>query len=115
MANKDKLKEMLSKRNPLLDTKREAVTPVDLYTKPQMDNSSNISTQVDKTTSIQTGKDTKPQTVKMISPQVVKYTTHLQPATIKAIKRLAVETDRKDYEIVEEALMEYLKGGTPHK
>ena len=31
MANKDKLKEMLKKRNPLLETKREAVTPVDLY------------------------------------------------------------------------------------
>ena len=46
----------------------------------------------------------------------VKYTTHLKPTTIKAVKLLAVETDRKDYEIVEEALEAYLKkGGTPHK
>ena len=33
MTKQDKLKEMLSKRNPLLETKREAVTPVKLYTK----------------------------------------------------------------------------------
>ena len=33
MTKQDKLKEMLTKRNPLLDTKREAVTPVDMYTK----------------------------------------------------------------------------------
>jgi len=103
MANKDKLKEMLSKRNPLLDTKREAVTPVDMYTKPQIDKS----TQVDKTTSKEVVKETK--------PLIVKYTTHLKPQTIKAVKMLAVETDRKDYEIVEEALGAYLKGGTPHK
>lgn len=114
MANKDKLKQMLTNRNPLLDTKREAVTPVNLYTNPQTDNKEE-STQVDKLTSIQTGKNTKQQTVKPVSPQVVKYTTHLKPATIKAVKLLAVETDRKDYEIVEEAIAEYLKRGTPHK
>ena len=102
---KAKLEAMLEKRNPLLETKREAVKPVKLYTKPQ----------VDKTTSRQVVKDTKTQTVKEVKPQVVKYTTHLKPTTIKAIKLLAVQTDRKDYEIVEEAIEEYLKRGTPHK
>jgi len=29
MTKQEKLKEMLSKRNPLLEVKREAVTPVD--------------------------------------------------------------------------------------
>jgi hypothetical protein len=40
---------------------------------------------------------------------VVKYTTHLRPATIKALKRVAFESERKDYEIVQEALDAYLK------
>jgi len=31
MTKQDKLKAMLKARNPLLETKREAVTPVDLY------------------------------------------------------------------------------------
>ena len=105
MTKQDKLKEMLTKRNPLLDTKREAVTPVDLYTKPQ----------VDKTISLQVDKDTKPQTVKQVKLRVVKYTTHLKPATVKAIKLLAVEADKRDYEIVEEAIGEYLRRDTPHK
>jgi len=40
---------------------------------------------------------------------VVKYTTHLRPSTIKALKRVAFESERKDYEIVQEALDAYLK------
>ena len=108
MANKAKLKAMLDARNPLLDTKREAVTPVDLYTKPQTDKPTTESTQVGKTTKPQTGKTTK--------PRVVKYTTHLPPETIKSLKRYALESDQKDYEIVTEAVEDYLKekgGSTP--
>jgi len=101
---KNKLKVMLKKRNPLLG-RREVVKPAKLYTKPQ----------VVKTTSGQVDKRAKPQTVKRVKPRAVKYTTHLKPTTIKAIKLLAVQTDRKDYEIVEEAIEEYLKRGTPHK
>lgn len=100
MTKQDKLKEMLNKRNPLLETKREAVTPVDMYTKPQ----------VDKTTSGEVDKDTKPQTVKPAKPRVVKYTTHLREVTIKELKRYALDNDRKDYEIMQEAVEMYLKG-----
>ncbi len=92
MTKPDKLKEMLSKRNPLLETKREAVIPVKLYTKPQ----------VDKTTSGQVDKRTK--------PQVVKYTTHLKQGTIKELKRYALDNDLKDYEVMQEAVEMYLKG-----
>ena len=49
-----------------------------------------ISTQVGKTTSGQMEKPTK--------PRVEKYTTHLKPETIKAVKRYALENDMKDYE-----------------
>jgi len=98
MTKKDKLKEMLDKRNPL-DAKREAVTPVDMYTKPQ----------VDKTTSGKVGKDTKPQKVKNTKPQVVKYTTHLTAKVIKEIKRYAIDNDLKDYEVMQEAIEKFLK------
>ena len=82
MATKKKLQELLKDR----ETKREAVTPVSLYTKPY--------TLDDKIT----------------GTQVVKYTTHLKKETIKAIKRYAVEAELKDYEIVQEAIDRYLKG-----
>jgi len=122
MANKNKLAELLKARNPLSQT-REAVKPVNMYTNPQVDieatpdQPSTESTQVDKPTSTQVHKEVSSQTDKPVSseasktttPLVVKYTTHLKPETIKAVKMLAVTTDRKDYEIVEEAVEAYLK------
>lgn len=98
--DKNKLKAMLDKRNPLSPTKRRAVKPVDLYTKPQ----------VDKPTKPQTVKPTSGQVVKKTKPQVVKYTTHLKPETIKELKRYAFERDLKDYEVVKEAIENFLKG-----
>ena len=53
------------------------------------------STQVDETT----------------KPQVVKYTTHLTPATIKAVKRYAFEHEMRDYEVVQQALDLFLSRG----
>lgn len=38
-----------------------------------------------------------------------KYTTHLQPSTIKALKRFAFDHDLKDYEVVEAAILAFLK------
>jgi hypothetical protein len=52
-------------------------------------------TQPDKTASIQVDKTT--------NPQIEKYTTHLRPETIKAIKLYAVQHDMKDYEVAQMA------------
>ncbi len=65
--------------------------------------------QVGKSTSIQVEKRTRGPVGEPAQPLVVKYTTHLRPATIKALKRVAFESERKDYEIVQEALDAYLK------
>lgn len=111
---KAKLEEMLKNRNPLLETKREAVKPVDLYTKPQVGKPT--SGQVDKTTKPQVVKTTSKQVGKKIKPQVVKYTTHLKPETIKELKRYAFERELKDYEVVKDAIEGFLKrvkGDTP--
>ena len=111
MTNKDKLKELLKKR--------EAVTPVSLYSNTEStQNHKTTSTQHDKTTKLQVDGHTKPQVDKRAytqhdkttSTQVVKYTTHLKQETIKAIKRYAVEAEIKDYELVQEAVESYLKG-----
>ncbi len=65
--------------------------------------------QVDKSTNPQVGEETSEQVGLSTSPPVVKYTTHLRSETIKAVKRVAFESERKDYEIVQEALDAYLK------
>src|SRR5437763_6397359 len=39
-----------------------------------------------------------------------KYTTHLYPATIKAVKRYAFEHEMRDYEVVQQAIDTYLEG-----
>lgn len=81
--------------------------------------------QVDKPTSPQTGKPPKKQKAKPISkqvgksrstqgeeatiPHVEKYTTHLRADTIKNIKLEAVMNEKKDYEVVQEAIDDYFK------
>lgn len=108
MADKNKLKDLLKQRTTL--PQREAVEPVNLYTSPQVDKPTeyNKSIQVNKTTKPQTVKPVKPQVSKPVKPLVVKYTTHLTKDLIKAVKRLALDTDKKDYEVVGEAIESYL-------
>jgi hypothetical protein len=67
------------------------------------------SRQVAETTSGSVGLSPSPQALKTTKPRVEKYTTHLKPETIKAIKRVAFESERKDYEVVQEALDAYLR------
>ena len=67
------------------------------------------STQVVKPTNAQVAKRASGRVEESTQPVVVKYTTHLRPETIKALKRVAFEGERKDYEVVQEALDAYLK------
>ncbi len=106
-TKKRDLTDMMSKRTPL--SQREAVQPVDLYTPPQVDNLT--STQTEVSASGHVGMPTYQQARRSTKPPVEKYTTHLRPETIKAIKRLAFETERKDYEVVQQAIDEYLGKG----
>jgi hypothetical protein len=79
----------------------------DKPTNPQRGEARSI--QVDKPVKIQSGKDTNGQTAKDTRPQIVKYTTHLRPDTVKAIKRYAVEYEIKDYEVVQKAMDQFFK------
>lgn len=91
---------------------------VDLSTKPQNDNSANDAVEIDvkspqvhKTTSGQVDKRSKPQTDKTVKPRLEKYTTHLEPNTIRAIKLYALEHDLKDYQVTQKAIEKFLKNG----
>ena len=116
MTNQNKLKDLLKQRST--PPQREAVEPVNLYTSPQVDKTTEYNKgmevvkttkpQTVKTVSKQTVKVTKPLSVKQVKPLVVKYTTHLDPKLIKSIKQKALDTDKKDYEIVGEAIEAYL-------
>jgi hypothetical protein len=119
--NKD-FSQQLQQRNPNAlkqEQERVIVKPVDMLS-PQDESIQEDKTtnpQEDKTTSIQVDKPTKPQedetinrqTSKTTSPQIGKYTTHLRPNTVKAIKRYAVEHEIKDYEVVQKALDQFFK------
>lgn len=107
---KPSLKDLMAKRNPLLQTEREVIQPADLYTSPQVDKTTN--TQVEKSASREAGVTTTPPINIPVSQPIGKYTTHLRRETVKMIKREAVESERKDYEIVQEALDRYFKAKT---
>jgi hypothetical protein len=115
MTNQKKLKDLLKQR--ATPPQREAVKPVNLYTNPQVDKDTeyNKSIQVNKTTKPLVSKSVSKQTSKEVKPLIVKYTTHLTKDLIKAIKQKALDTDKKDYEVVREAIEEYIKkrGDTP--
>lgn len=119
MTKQSKLKELLAKRQtPTLP--RKEIVPVDLYgietpESTQVDKTTSgqvhkpTSTLDHKTTSPQVVKTTSIQTVKPTSTQVVKYTTHLSPDMVKMIKKYAFEHDIKDYEVVQQAIGDYLR------
>ena len=110
-----KLANTLASRSPLGRTEREKVEPVNMYANPQVDKPANgendmqTSGQADMATTPQNQEAANGQNRKPTKPQVEKYTTHLRPETIKAVKRAALDRDRKDYEIVQAALDAYLR------
>ena len=90
MTNKKKL-EKLAQQRVRPPAKREVVKPVSIYEDLPGD------------------KPTNRQTDKSTNPQVVKYTTHLRSDSIKAIKRYAFDHEVDDYEVVQQAVDEFLK------
>jgi hypothetical protein len=96
----DRLATQEQEEKPQVDKSTSSHTDENVY--PHVDKSPN--TQTSETTNRQAEKEISGQNRKITSGEIVKYTTHLRPVTVKAIKRYAVEHDLKDYEIVQEAL-----------
>lgn len=117
---RDKLTDAMARRSPL--AQRESVDPVDLYTlsldgEPEERIVNNLSSnQVDMNKSGQTDIAVKQHVYKSTkqlgeddeTPRR-RYTTYLKPETIKAIKWHALDRERNDYDVVQEALDEYLR------
>ncbi len=116
---RDRLQDAMARRSPL--AAREPVAPVNLYTVADPSGLGNEgadnadSRQPDKRESGQADNVESPIVDLLTTKQDERgevlrrrYTTYLKPETIKAIKWLAVDGERNDYEIVQEALDEYL-------
>jgi len=111
MTNKTKLAEMLKKRNPFTP-QRQAVTPVNLYA-PVVKAPKQVSTlalkhQDTKQVKLQSTKAPKhfsTKAPKHFSTKAPKhFSSYLTEQSLKAIKKEAIETDRKDYEVIQEAV-----------
>ena len=111
MTNKTKLAEMLKKRNPFTP-QRQAVTPVNLYA-PVVKAPKQVSTlalkhQDTKQVKLQSTKALKQKSTKALkhfSTKALKhFSSYLTEQSLKAIKKEAIETDRKDYEVIQEAV-----------
>jgi hypothetical protein len=111
--SKKTLRDAMTNRSPL--PKREAVTPVNMYQQaaappvgaeaaeqPESTNSGNQETP-------KAGEPESRKRTRLEGTRVEKYSTLLRPDTIKAIKLQAIESEQKDYEVVQAALDAYLQ------
>jgi hypothetical protein len=112
MTDKKKLEDVMQQRNPL----KQIVQPVDIYVSKQVNNNSKQAFELpsvprpEKKVVVQVVKktsDDKKPLHKIDGVLIRKYTTHLPPAMIKAVKQRALDTDRKDYEIMFDAINKY--------
>jgi hypothetical protein len=104
--------------SPLIETRTERPLP-----EPVPEDKASLASSgfVNKSTSQQANKETNPQISKSTSQQADKSTsqqtnkrlkrfgTYLTPESIRAMKQLALDTDKDDYEVFQEAVDTYLK------
>ncbi len=69
--------------------------------------SKHVSTQASKPVNMQIGLHANPQTGKPVF--IEKYSTYLTPECKRGLRRIAFESDRKDYEVLIEAVTQYLE------
>ncbi len=98
-------------------TKKPSLVPPQQEQESQSSNnqpaSKPASQQTSKLTNQQGSLEAKKQTSKVVNQQaskpVRKFGSYLTEDSIKALKRIAFETDRKDYEILQDAVDHYLE------
>ena len=82
----------------------------DLLAKKQT--SKEVNQQVSLPASVQTSKEARKQTSlptnQQASKLLKKFGSYLTEESLRGLKRIAFETDRKDYEILQEAVDQYL-------
>jgi trehalose/maltose hydrolase-like predicted phosphorylase len=100
--------------SPLPD-KQEIDKPASMQTglHANQQTSKDASMQTDKQTNIQTSKQVNLQTGKQVF--IEKYSSYLTHEHKRELKRLAFESDRKEYEVLMEAVEQYLAQHKHHK
>ena len=104
MADKRKLAQMLPEEEEKPVLRRGA--GLRFSTEPEQTESTQVSAQVHKSTSAQRHSN-KQEAVKRVSQG-----QRLRADLIKAMKRIAVEDERKFYEVMEEAMEQYIQQRT---
>jgi hypothetical protein len=131
------IKDMMAKRNPL-STLREAIQPANLYSSevgdntPKQDSDLALKHLSTKDTNSQSAIDTKIQSTLAEKNQSVKdsmqvstktpkqqkakklkhFSSYLTVDSFRKVKMLALQTDRKDYEVLQEAVDALLEKGS---
>jgi len=100
--SKPNIKDLMKQRNPLIQ--RATITPANLYS------TGNVIEEKEKQGNKETFETiTRLENVKQNVVKLKRYATYLHPKTIKKIKRFALDNDKKDYDIVQDALDKYLR------
>lgn len=107
MGRFDELTQLEEKSPPAEKARKPESVQTVLPTSPQTHLYTNL--QVEKPASGFVVKPTSVQTDRSAIEKPQKYTTHLNPNTVKKIKIFAAQQDIKDYEVVEKALIEYFE------
>lgn len=108
---KTDLDKLMAGRNPLKKGEQERVIiePANLYDTASLQanqqTSEQVSTQTNKSVSKQSSKAANKQEPKQLS----KFASYLTPSSIKRLKLYAVHSDKKDYQVLQEAVDKYLK------
>jgi hypothetical protein len=99
---KEELKKKLSERSPL-STSRPVITPVNLYDVPK-ENEQPEENKTDEKSHKRTFAQSHQNTIVRINRGY-----RLREDIIKDMKNLAIDSNKKLYEVMEEAMVDYLK------
>ncbi len=110
-------KEVIPSPAPQPESSKPASLHANMQTGLQVKKQANkeVNLQTSKPTSIQASKPASPQTRLPTNLQtgklfiIEKYSTYLTPECKRGLRRIAFESDRKDYEVLIEAVSQYLE------
>src|SRR6266508_6246180 len=117
MTRRPDIRQLIQQRNPL----RQKVQPVDLYATPSVEETENhvssdeteSSKQASDETSQQASTETENhanlETRKQMAITKKRYATYLRTDTIKRLQRYAFDREVPDYQVVQEAIDDYLR------
>ena len=100
-------------KEPTLNSPLENMPSIQKPKKEEQNTGLPANPQTSKSVSQQVGLSANPFASKPANPQtsklLKKFTSYLTQDSIKALKRIAFDSDRKDYEVLQEAVNSFIK------